>query len=253
MQEAPRAFNRHIYHQKNMVFYGTDDGSQDGSFGEFPDFINHYENVEASRRDNIHMISVVGGLYGLNMIPLWRPKQLTIYDINPMAISYFKVIRRVWTSSDSAQHFLDRLSSGDFETHDEDEAFIRENIMLKQADKLPRERGSSKRSFQQSWTYALDHFDVTKGILADPNLEIRTEPMESESFSNMIKSKNNVWIYASNITQFHYFDLDFEDTSNVVALQIIHPEQPHLIDMAEYAPGPMRIKFEIPLRVERLS
>ena len=29
------------------------------------------------------MISVVSGLYGLNLIPLWRPKRITIFDINP--------------------------------------------------------------------------------------------------------------------------------------------------------------------------
>ena len=42
------------------------------------------------RRENIHMISVVGGLYGLNFIPLWRPKQITIFDINPAAVTYFR-------------------------------------------------------------------------------------------------------------------------------------------------------------------
>ena len=37
--EAPRAFNREMYHNHpENVFYGTDDGSQDGSFAEFPAF-----------------------------------------------------------------------------------------------------------------------------------------------------------------------------------------------------------------------
>ena len=52
--------------------------------------------------------------------------------------------------------------------------------------------------------------------------------MESESFSEWIREQNNLWIYASNITQFHFFDLEFADTSNVVLVQIIHPEQPQL-------------------------
>ena len=36
--EAPRAFNREMYHDhRENVFYGTDDGYQDGSFSEFPE------------------------------------------------------------------------------------------------------------------------------------------------------------------------------------------------------------------------
>ena len=252
MLEAPRAFNRHIYHQKELVFYGTDDGSQDGSFSEFPEFVQHYENVDPARRDDIHMISVVGGLYGLNLIPLWKPKRITIFDINPVAITYFRIIHHVWTTSRDAQHFLNRLTDGDYEVQTEEEQFVKENIQMKQNGTLPLSRGSSKRSYEESWTYALEHFELTKQILNEVPLEIRTEPMESESFSEMIRTKSNLWIYASNITQFHFFDLEFEDTSNVVALQIIHPEQPQLLDLAPFAGGPVKLKFKIPLEAERL-
>ena len=50
------------------------------------------------------MISVVGGLYGLNLIPLWRPKRITIFDIDPTAITYFRVIHRVFTTSANVEH-----------------------------------------------------------------------------------------------------------------------------------------------------
>ena len=44
--KAPRAFNREMYHDHpENVFYGTDDGSQDGSFREFAEFKAHYEGV----------------------------------------------------------------------------------------------------------------------------------------------------------------------------------------------------------------
>ena len=252
MAQAPRAFNRGLHSNRNQVFYGTDDGSQDGSFGEFPDFIKHYEGVSSERKEDIHMISVVGGMYGLNLIPLWKPKRLTIFDINPMGTTYFKLIHRVWTSSDSAHHFLQRLTDMDYDTFTEDEKFVQENISLKQKGLLPRSRGSSKRSYELSWKYALDNFEVTKQILNGP-LEIRTEPMESESFSEMIRNMNNAWIYASNITQFHYFDLEFEDPSNCVMLQIIHPEQPQLLDVSEYAGQRVKVKFQIPISVEVLD
>lgn len=251
MAQAPRAFNRGLHSNRNQVFYGTDDGSQDGSFGEFPDFISHYNSVDQQRKDDIHMISVVGGLYGLNMIPLWKPKKLTIFDINPMGITYFTVVHRVWTTSNSADHFLQRLEDMDYDVFTDDEKFVQENISMHSKGTLPRSRGSSKRSFYDSWKYALDNFKLTKSILSGP-LEIRTEPMESESFSNMIRNQNNSWIYASNITQFHFFDLEFEDPSNCVMLQIIHPEQPQLLDISEYAGKRVKVKFQIPMSVELL-
>src|SRR5215216_6571645 len=252
--EAPRAFNREMYHDHpENVFYGTDDGYQDGSFGEFPEIKAHYESVAPERREDIHMVSVVGGLYGLNLIPLWRPKRITIFDINPPAVTYFRIIRRVLTTSDNAQHFLQRLADADYEAHTEQEEFVRENIRLKQQGCLPRERGSTKRPYEQSWQYALEKFDLTKQLLSEVPLDIRTEPMESESFSNWIREQNNLWIYASNITQFHFFDLELADTSNVVLIQIIHPEQPQLLDLAPLAGGPVKIHFEIPLLAERMD
>jgi hypothetical protein len=235
-----------------MVFYGTDDGSQDGSFAEFAEFRAHYQSVAPQRRENIHMVSVVGGLYGLNLIPLWRPRRITIFDINPAAVTYFRIIRRVFTTSRDVDHFLGRLTNADYEAETEQEEFVRENIRLKQKGCLPRERGSTKRAYEQSWQYALENFDLTKQLLSEVPLDIRTEPMESESFSEWIREQNNLWIYASNITQFHYFDLEIADTSNVVLVQIIHPEQPQLLDLAPLAGGPVKVHFEIPLRAERV-
>lgn len=252
--EAPRAFNREMYHDHpENVFYGTDDGSQDGSFQEFAEFRAHYEIVAPHRRDNIHMVSVVGGLYGLNLIPLWRPRRITIFDINPAAVTYFRIIRRVFTTSRDVKHFLDRLTNADYDAETEQEEFVRENIRLKQKGCLPRDRGSTKRPYEQSWQYALENFDLTKQLLSEVPLDIRTEPMESESFSEWIREQNNLWIYASNITQFHYFDLEFADPTNVVVVQIIHPEQPQLLDLASLGGGPVRVKFEIPLRAERID
>jgi hypothetical protein len=235
------------------VFYGTDDGNQDGSFSEFAAIRAHYESVAPERRENIHMISVVGGLYGLNLIPLWKPKRITIFDINPAALTYFQIIRRVFTTSRDVRHFLDRLTAGDYDADTDEERFVRENISLKQKGILPRERGSTKRPYEQSWQYAFEHFDLTKRILTEAPLEIRNTPMEAESFHEWIREQNNLWIYASNITEFHYFDLDFADTSNVVALQIIFPGDMQLLDLAPMAGGPVRVKFQIPLRAERID
>jgi hypothetical protein len=251
--QAPRAFNREMYHDhRENVFYGTDDGYQDGSFGEFAEIKAHYESIAAERREDIHMISVVGGLYGLNLIPLWRPKRLTIFDINPIALTYFEIIKRIWTSSRDVGHFLARLTAADYDVHGEDEEFVRENIRLKQAGCLPRERGSTKRPYEQSWQYAFEHFELTKQILSEVPIQIRSEPMESDSFRAWIRTQHNLWIYCSNITEFHYFDLEFADPTNVVLLQIIYPGlAPQVLDLAPLSGGPVKVKFEIPLRAER--
>ena len=251
---APYACNRLMYvdHPEN-VFYGTDDGAQDGSFSEFAEIRAHYDSVEPQRREDVHFISVVGGLYGLNLIPLWRPKRITIYDINPAAISYFKIIRRVFTTSRDVPQFLQKLTDGAYDVEDDLEQFVKENIMMKQRGNLPRERGSTKRPYEQSWQYAFEHFDLTKKLLTDVPLETRCEPMESESFSSYIRSQNNLWIYCSNITEFHYFDLDLEDPKNVVILQIIYPNEPQILDLAPLGGSPARVHFQIPLRAERLD
>ena len=251
--EAPRAFNREMYHDHpENVFYGTDDGAQDGSFSEFAEIKAHYDNVAPERRDDIHMISVVGGLYGLNLIPLWKPARLTIFDINPTAVTYFRIIHRVWTTSDDVEHFLKRLTDGDYAAESDREQFVRENIRLKQRGALPRERGSTKRPYEQSWQYAFEHFELTKEILTTAPLEIRTEPMESEGFRNWIRDQNNLWIYASNITEFHYFDLEFANPTNCVLLQIIFPGYVQLLDLAPISGGPVKVDFHIPLKAERI-
>src|SRR6202008_2640235 len=204
--EAPRAFNREMYHDHpENVFYGTDDGYQDGSFTEFQELRDHYESVAPERRDDIHMISVVGGLYGLNLIPLWKPKSITIFDINPTAVTYFQIIHRVLISSRDGADFLERLTKGDYPVTNEREHFVQENIRLKQQGCLPRARGSTKHFW---WEWRVD---------------VRPEPMESEGFAGWIRNQNNLWIYASNITEFHYFDLEFADPSNCVVVQIIYP------------------------------
>lgn len=251
--KAPRAFNREMYHDHpENVFYGTDDGYQDGSFGEFAEIKAHYESVAPERRDSVHMISVVGGLYGLNLIPLWRPARITIFDINPTAITYFKIIQRVFTTSRDVAHFLQRLTDGDYEVESEREQFVQENICMKQRGNLPRERGSTKRPYEQSWQYAFENFDLTKKILTETPLEIRTEPMESEGFSEWIRQQNNLWIYCSNITEFHFFELEFANPTNVVVLQIIFPGQVQLLDLAPLGGGPVKVDFHIPLKAHRI-
>ena len=135
----------------------------------------------------------------------------------------------------------------------EAEQFVQENIRLKQTGSLPRARGSTKRPYEQSWQYAFQNFDLTKQILSEVPLNVRSEPMEGDSFREWIRAQSNLWIYCSNITEFHYFDLDFADPANVVVLQIIYPGHVQLLDLASLGGRPVKVKFEIPLKVEPIN
>ncbi len=84
-------------------------------------------------------------------------------------------------------------------------------------------------------------------------LEIRNEPMESDSFSNWIRDQSNIWIYCSNITEFHYFELEFTNPTNVVLVKIIYPGREEVLDLAPLSGGPVRASFEIPLTAKRID
>src|SRR5688572_3741859 len=115
--DAPSSFNQHIFFSPASVFYGTDDGYQDGSLTELDALQRFYDGVEPARRDRIHFVSVVGGLYGLNLMTCWRPQEITFFDINPHAIDYFNLIRRVFQISASREELLARFSNEDYEVH----------------------------------------------------------------------------------------------------------------------------------------
>jgi len=250
--EAPSKVNQDIFNTEHNVFYGTDDGFQDGSFGEMAELEAFISSLPAARRENLHLLSAIGGLYGLNLIPLLAPARLTFFDINPHAVAYFELIRRVWVAGRDKADFLDKLTHGAYDVRPGPEELIRENIALKQAGKLPRARGSSKRSFEASWRYALDRFDLTKARLAEGTVEVRTEGMQDDSFKAFIRDQRDMWLYASNIFEFVFFDLFFARPKNVVALSIIYPGQVDLIDLDPFSNYPVELKCEIPMQLRRI-
>jgi len=247
--EPPSGFNQHIFFEAKSVFYGTDDGYQDGSCTEFQLYEDFYQSVTQHRREKIHLVSAVGGLYGLNLISLWRPREITFFDINPHATAYFELIRKVFAISSSKENFLDRLSHQDYQVDNPAEAVIRENLALKQQGKLPRSRGASyKRSLEVSWKHALDHFDLTKGLLAEVPLQVRTESIASDSFVDFIRHSENVWMFCSNIVEFIFGGLRFDHPTNAAMVSIVYPGQIELLDLAPFGDRPVEVRLEIPLK-----
>ncbi len=244
----PSAFNQGIFFDPAGVFYGTDDGFQDGSFGEFELFERFYRDVGPSRRENLHFVSAVGGLYGLNLMTCWQPTEITFFDINPHAVAYFNLVRRVWAGSADKKSFLDRLTHQDYDVENEAEATIRENLALKQRAELPRSRGSSyRRTLEVSWGYSLDHFDLTRRLLTEVPLECRVLGIQSEEFAALLRERENLWIYASNIAEFTYSRFRIDHPRNAVLLSIIYPGQVDLLDLAPFADRPVEARVEIPM------
>src|SRR5207237_1130217 len=53
--EPPSGFNQHIFFEAKSVFYGTDDGYQDGSCTEFQLYEDFCQSVTPQRREKIHL------------------------------------------------------------------------------------------------------------------------------------------------------------------------------------------------------
>src|SRR5262245_1614691 len=96
MITAPRS-GLATFRRIREIYYGTDDGFAElcpreeprhdaahvtGLYEVFSRYENFYHNVAPERRDRIHFASVVGGLYGLNLIPIFRPRAITFFDVN---------------------------------------------------------------------------------------------------------------------------------------------------------------------------
>jgi SAM-dependent methyltransferase len=244
----PSAFNQHIFFDPAGVYYGTDDGYQDGSFGEFELFESFYRDAGPRRRESIHFVSVVGGLYGLNLMTCWRPTEITFFDINPHAVAYFNLVRRVWAGSSDKKSFLDRLTHQDYDVENAAEATIRENLALKQRAELPRSRGSSyRRTLEVSWGYSLEHFDLTKRLLTEVPLECRVLGIQSEELAELLRERENLWIYASNVAEFTYSRFRIDHPRNAVLVSIIYPGQVDLLDLAPFGDRPVEARVEIPM------
>jgi hypothetical protein len=257
---APRAGLGSFDHI-HEVYYSTDDGFAElrpreeprhdaehvaGLYQIFARYEDFYRRVTPERRDRIHLASVVGGLYGLNLIPMFRPRQITFFDVNPHAVAYFNIIRRVWVSSPSADAFLARLANEDYAVEKGPEEVIRRCIANKQNGTLTEDEGRSARSFLSSWRYALDQFDLTRELLAGVPVHTRVEAMQAPSFKDFVAGEENLWIYCSNIFLFAFFDLTFRFPRNA-ALFASYYDRTEMLDLGTAGNAPVTVHCRIPM------
>jgi hypothetical protein len=264
MTEAPRAALGSFDHI-HEVYYTTDDGFAElrprqeprhdaahvaGLYEIFSRYEEFVRRVTPARRDRIHLASVVGGLYGLNLIPIFRPREITFFDVNPHAVAYFNVIRRVWIDSPTADAFLGRLANADYEVVTPQEEVIRRCVAAKQNGTLAEEEGRSARSFLSSWRYALDHYDLTRGLLADVPVHTRVEALHSQSFKDFVAGQENLWLYCSNIFLFVFFDLKFCFPENAAVLASYFDET-EMLDLGAGGRAPVTVHCRIPMSIAR--
>src|ERR1051325_8631046 len=252
----------HIYES----YYGTDDAYDElrpreekrhdaahvrrlyEIFARFEDF---YASVAPERRERIHYASVVGGLYGLNLIPLFRPREITFFDVNPHEISFFQIIRRVWIDSDTAYDFLTRLGRADYDVQSEEEEVVRTCIAARQNGTLLEERGRSARTFLSSWRYAIDRYDATRELLATVPVHTRLDNVRSAAFADFVRDAENLWLFCSNVLEFVNFELRFDHPQNA-ALFATYYERTDMLDLAQ-ATAPATVHMGIPMRSDRRS
>lgn len=245
------------------IYYGTDDGFARlspreeprhdeahvaGLYEVFARYEEFYQRVAPERRDHIHLASVVGGLYGLNLIPLLRPREITFFDVNPHQIAFLKVIRRVWIESRSADHFLGKLANTDYEVESEQERVIRSCIAARQNGTLTEEQGRSARSFLSSWRYALDRFELTRQLLEETPVNTRVEDMRSPSFFDFVANRENLWLFCSNVFLFAFFDLLFRHPQNAVLFASYY-DATEMLDLGGMGGGPVKVHCRIPMSV----
>ena len=245
------------------IFYTTDDGfpkvipreeaKHDAEhiaqlYEVFNRFENFHQQVSADRRGRVHLVSVVGGLYGLNLIPIFQPKKLTFFDVNPHAITYFNLIRRLWIECRTADEFLGRLTSADYGVDTQAEEVIRQCLSKKQQGTLTEPEGRSSRSILSSWRYALDHYQLTRELLADVPVHTRIEGMHEQSFMDFVAGEENLWIFSSNIFIFVFFDLTFRFPSNA-ALFATYFDETDMVDLGTEGAAPVTVHCRIPMSV----
>src|SRR5262249_18349391 len=141
-----------------------------------------------------------------------------------------------------------RLANADYAAETEAEEVIRRCIAKIQKGTLTEEEGRSARSFLSSWRYALDRFDLTRGLLADVPVHTRSEAMNAESFNDWVAGQEDLWMYCSNVFLFVFFDLTFCFPRNA-AMFAGYFDDTDMLDLGTAGSGPVTVHCRLPMAV----
>jgi len=76
--------------------------------------LENLNNIELSKIIGKKLISVIGSLFFLNFIPILKPKDIILFDINPFQVRYMKMIVEIILQSNSFENFLEKFFSRKF-------------------------------------------------------------------------------------------------------------------------------------------
>ncbi len=246
------------------IYYGTDDGFDKAhTTTDTPNDIDQHtkvcqfyeafcDGIAADRRQNIHYASVVGGLFGLNLIPIVKPQKITFFDINPYAPVLFSLLKRVWVTCESSEEFLRKLQDADYEVGSEDERVIQTCLVKKQNGTLLDTRyggeGRTSHSLKHSWYYALTHFELTRELFLTAEVNTFCSGIHEEAFKTFVSQEPNLWIYFSNVFAHKYSDLVFDHPKNAVAFAC-HHDEPEACDISAGGQDAATLLGRVPMAV----
>ncbi len=85
------------------TYYGTSDDR------EFDIFQRVRDSFKFRKKNSLIFTSVAGGLFCFNLAVLLKPKQICLFDINPMQLLLFELVKTVLLQSRDKGDFLSRL------------------------------------------------------------------------------------------------------------------------------------------------
>lgn len=185
-------------------------------------FQTFYEQISEKRKGNIHLISVIGGFYCLNLLPLFKPKKITLYDVEPYKIIFVTMILRAFKMSKNKEELLDRLVEQNYPVRTQWEATMRRNIAVRERGEQRVNCKKLRRTFSSAWVHALENFTATKEVLSFVPVYLRAEDIRDDSFRKYTREQKNAWLYTSNIFTFMDVELEFKHPKNAVVFAIYH-------------------------------
>ncbi len=87
----------------DLTYYGTSDHRELDLFQRVRD------SFKFRKKNSLIFTSVAGGLFCFNLAVLLKPKQIYLFDINPMQLLLFELVKTVLLQSRDKGDFLSRL------------------------------------------------------------------------------------------------------------------------------------------------
>ena len=135
---------------------------------------------------------------------LLKPKQIYLFDINPMQLLQFELVKTVLLQSRDKADFLSKLRTKQYDVQSTWERQLQDNLSHKMMldEKVRDDKafpGLNRRPLERSWRYALNRFERLKDILGSTPQALFVEDLRDAAFVDFLLAKPNNWIYLSNI------------------------------------------------------